>query len=96
MSRQYLDNTANESRSLPAYSVSDLNLSYTLKFPKILDEVVFGINLGNVFNARYAASGWVYSAVAASYGYTLDNRYYQIGFMPMAGFTATGSLTVRF
>lgn len=96
VSRQYLDNTANESRSLPAYSVSDLNLSYTLKFPKILNEVVFGINLGNVFNARYAASGWVYSAVAGSYGYTLDNRYYQIGFMPMAGFTATGSLTVRF
>ena len=96
VSRQYLDNTANGDRSLPGYSVSDLNLSYTLKFPRILNEVVFGINLGNVFNAHYAAGGWVYSAVSESYGYTLDNRYYQIGFMPMAGFTATGSLTVRF
>ncbi len=96
VSRQYLDNTENESRSLPGYSVSDVTLSYTLKFPRILNEVVFGINLGNVFNARYAAGGWVYSAVSESYGYTLDDRYCQIGFMPMAGFTATGSMAVRF
>jgi iron complex outermembrane receptor protein len=38
----------------------------------------------------------VYSAIAESYGHTNDNRYYLIGFIPMAGFTAMGSITLRF
>ena len=40
--------------------------------------------------------GWVYSAVSKSSGYTLDKRYYQIGFNPMAGFNMMGHLTIRF
>lgn len=96
VSRQYLDNTANRTRSLPGFCVSDLELSYTLKFPRYLREAVFAFNLGNVFSARYASSGWVYSAVSESYGYTLDNRYCQIGYIPSAGITAMGSLTLRF
>ena len=97
ISRQYLDNTENKDRSLPAYSVTNLNLSYTLHPNHIgIRDVVIGANLNNIFNARYAASGWVYSAIAESYGHTNDNRYYQIGFIPMAGFTAMGSITLRF
>ena len=98
VSRQYLDNTENQDRSLPCFSQSDLHLSYTSKVTKVspLKEVVVGLNFNNVFNRRYAASGWVYSAIAESYGHTPDNRYYQIGFIPMSGFTAMGSLTLRF
>ena len=54
------------------------------------------MNFNNIFNKRYAASGWVYSAICDSYGHPNDNRYYQIGFIPAAGFTAMGSVTVRF
>ena len=97
VSRQYLDNTEHEDRSLPAYSTTNVNLSYTLPLKAIgVKEAVFGVNLNNIFNARYASSGWVYSAIAESYGHTNDNRYYQIGFIPMAGFTAMGSITLRF
>ena len=96
VSRQYLDNTENCDRSLPGYSVSNVNLSYTLKPKKVMKEAIFGLNFNNVFNRRYAASGWVYSAVCESYGHPNDNRYYQIGFIPMAGFTVQGSVTVRF
>jgi iron complex outermembrane receptor protein len=96
VSRMYLDNTQNQDRSLPSYTTSDLNLSYTLKFPKFLREVVFGCNLSNIFNAHYAISGWVYSAICESGGYTNDNRYYQIGFFPAAGFTAMGSVKIKF
>lgn len=96
VSRQYLDNTACEERSLPSYSVSDLELSYTLRFPKYLREAVFGFRAGNVFNARYAPAGWVYSAVSANSGYTPENRYCQIGWYPMAGTTFTGSLKLVF
>ena len=96
VSRQYLDNTENADRSLPCYSTSNIHLSYTLKPKKAIKEAIVGLNISNVFNRRYAASGWVYSAIAESYGHTPDNRYYQIGFIPMAGTTVMGSLTLRF
>ena len=98
VSRQYLDNTENTDRSLPCFSTSDVNLSHTSKVSKALGmkEVTIGINLHNIFNRHYASSGWVYSAICESYGHPNDNRYYQIGFIPMAGFTAMGSVTLRF
>lgn len=98
VSRQYLDNTENADRLLPCYSVSNLNLSYSSKVKKALGikEVTIGLNFNNIFSRRYAASGWVYSAIAESYGHTNNNRYYQIGFIPMAGFTAMSSITLRF
>ena len=96
VSRQYLDNTENAGRSLPCYSVSNISLSYTLRPKKFMKEAIFGLNFNNVFNRRYAASGWVYSAICGSYGHPNDNRYYQIGFIPMAGFTMMGNVTLRF
>ena len=96
VSRQYLDNTENTDRSLPCYSASNASLSYTLKPKKVFKECIFGLNFNNIFNRRYAASGWVYSAICNSYGHPNDNRYYQIGFIPMAGFTMAGNVTLRF
>ena len=96
VSRQYLDNTENADRSLPCYSVSNISLSHTLRPKKIMKEAIFGLNFNNVFNRRYAASGWVYSAIYESGGHGNDNRYYQIGFIPMAGFTMMGNVTLRF
>ncbi len=105
VSRQFLDNTANKDRSLPAFSASDLNLQYTLGPATMrsnrqrllgMKEIVLGTTFANLFNARYASSGWVYSAICDSYGHPADNRYYQIGFIPAAGFTAMGSVTLRF
>ena len=103
VSRQYLDNTENADRSLPCYSVSNASISYTLKNPSLFTlhsslfkEAIFGLNFNNIFNRRYAANGWVYSAICDSYGHPNDNRYYQIGFIPMAGFTMMGNITLRF
>ena len=96
VSRMYLDNTENLDRSLPAYSVSDVSLGYTFNFKKAVKEAAFKVHFNNIFNKRYAASGWVYSAICDSYGHPNDNRYYQIGFIPMAGFNVMGNLTLRF
>jgi iron complex outermembrane receptor protein len=106
VSRQYLDNTECKDRSLPAYTVANASVSYTINSGKrkeesgkrnaFIKEVVFGLNFNNIFNQRYAASGWVYSAIYASGGHPNDNRYYQIGFIPMAGFTMQGNVTLRF
>lgn len=98
VSRQYLDNTGNKDRSLPAFSASDLNVTYTLPCERTLGlrEVVFDVSLNNIFNRHYAASGWVYSTIVEDYGHSNDNRYYQIGYIPAAGFTVMGSVALRF
>ena len=98
VSRQYLDNTQNRDRSLPSYEVSNLNVSYTLPCQRTLGlkEAVFSLSMNNIFNKRYATSGWVYSSIVEDYGHPNDNRYYQIGFIPAAGFTIQGGVTLRF
>ena len=96
VSRQYLDNSANNDRSLPAYSFSDLQATYTQPLKGIIRSIEVGASLNNIFNSRKATSGWVYSALYESAGHGNDNRYYQIGFIPMAGFSAMGSITFRF
>ncbi len=98
VSRQFLDNTQCDERSLPRFTTSNLSLSYTAKVRKAagIKEVQLGMNFNNIFCYRYAASGWVYSAIAESYGHTNQNRYYQIGFIPSAGLTTMAMLTLRF
>lgn len=96
VSRQYLDNTENKDRSLPAYSLSNVSFSYPVKLKGVLKEIDLGLDVNNVFNAHVATSGWVYSAIYASGGHPNDNRYYQIGFIPMSGTTVMGKLTLKF
>ena len=96
VSRMYLDNSENMDRSLPAYSLSNFSLGYTFKPGRAVKEVDLGVDFNNVFSARVAQSGWVYSAVCESYGHTPENRYYQIGFVPVAPLTVLGHITLRF
>lgn len=99
VSRQYLDNTKNDDRSLPWFTQTNVSLNYTLDVDKKfigLREVVFGVNLNNIFDRHYATSGWVYSAYDKANMADNDKRYYQIGFIPSAGFTMMGNVTLRF
>ena len=96
VSRQYLDNSQNADRSLPAYSLSDLSLSYTVPMKKAFNSIVIGADLNNVLNARVATNGWVYSAVDEKDGFTPDSRYCQIGFIPTAPFSALAHITLKF
>ena len=96
VSRMYLDNTGNADRALPAYSLSDLSFGYRLKPRRVLKEIDFGMDFNNIFSARVARSGWVYSAICDSYGHPDENRYYQIGFIPVAPLTILGHVTLRF
>jgi iron complex outermembrane receptor protein len=96
VSRQYLDNTANEERSLPSYTRTDIALNYDMKVAKKgLKNIIFGMNFNNIFNKHYASSGWAYSAIVGS-GYPETNRYYQLGYVPMSGFTCMGNITLKF
>jgi iron complex outermembrane receptor protein len=85
VSRQYLDNTENNSRSLNAYYVQDIKVSYLLKC-KILKEVRLIGQLNNIFNKRYESNGYTFSYVYGSL--TTENYYF-----PMA--TLNGMLGVN-
>ena len=57
--------------------------------------MLFGLDFGNIFNRRYASSGWAYSSILGTDKPETD-RYYQLGYIPSAGFTAMGSVKFRF
>ena len=94
--RALLNESGNNDRSLPAYSLSDLSFSYTVPMKTVFKSIVIGADLNNVLNARVATSGWVYSAVDEKDGFTPDKRYYQIGFIPAAPFSALAHITLKF
>ena len=97
VSRQYITNTEDEDFSLPCYSQSDLSLNYTSSVKKALGikQVTLGLDFNNLFGRHYAASGFVWSN-AIGYGYTTENPFKQISYIPMAGFTCMAHLTLKF
>ena len=96
VSRQYITNTEDRDFSLPCYSQSDLSLNYSAKVTKALGikEISFGVDINNIFNRHYAASAFTWGN--ATYGNTLDNRFKQIAYIPMADTTWMTHLTLKF
>jgi len=78
VSKQYLDNTQNETRILNAYFLQDINSSYTLfNNQKWNTSIQFYAN--NIFDQLYEPNGFTYSYVSSG-SMTTSNNYY-----PMAG-----------
>ncbi|MCJ8163967.1 TonB-dependent receptor [Pontibacter sp. E15-1] len=73
VSKQYLDNTENDSRIIPAYQVGDLRFRYTVGFKSLLKELELGLLINNVFNERYAANGYTFSYI---YGDQITENFY--------------------
>ncbi|MBL0146832.1 MAG: TonB-dependent receptor [Chitinophagaceae bacterium] len=88
VSKQYMDNTANNARSLNAFFVQDANFSYSLK-GKILKSTQIILQLNNIFNKKYEPNGYTFSYI---YGgqLTTENFYF-----PMAGFNLMVGMNVR-
>lgn len=87
--RQYLDNTAQKSRSLSAYYLQDIRLSYLITH-KIFKETNVILQLNNVFNKKYEPNGYSFSYI---YGgdLTTENFYF-----PMAGFNFMVGVNLKF
>jgi iron complex outermembrane receptor protein len=73
--RQYLDNSANDARSLAAYQVLDFRLRYTIR-PAFVKEIELGLLVNNVLNREYVANGYTYSYVGASGRQETFNWYF--------------------
>ena len=78
VSKQYLDNTQNESRTLDAYFLNDLNLSYKL-IDKKKWKALFQFYAINVLDEKYEPNGYTYSYIYGGTTTTSNN------FFPMAG-----------
>ena len=88
VSRQYLDNTSQKSRSLNAYYLQDMRFSYTFTTIKHLKAASLIVQLNNVFNKKYEANGYTFSYYAG--GLRTENFYY-----PMAPFNCMVALNIR-
>lgn len=78
VSKQYLDNTQNESRLLKAYFLNDVNVSYKLAQKKRWNALL-QLYVINVFDKLYEPNGYTYSYVYGGSTITSNNYY------PMAG-----------
>jgi iron complex outermembrane receptor protein len=88
VSRQYLDNTGNEARSLDPFYVQDLRLSYTIRSKKLKELNLIG-QVNNLFNTAYEPNGYTFSYI---YGgqQTTENYYF-----PMAGINYMIGVNIR-
>ena len=88
VSRQFLDNTSNVSRSLNPYFVEDVRFSYTL-FKKFFKEINFIVQVNNIFNKKYEPNGYTYNYF---YGgiLTVENFYF-----PMAGTNVLAAVNIK-
>jgi iron complex outermembrane recepter protein len=88
VSKQFLDNTSNDSRIIPSYFVENMRLSYSLK-KKIGKEVNFIFQVNNLFNKKYAPNGYTYNYI---YGgeFTVENYYF-----PMAGTNFIAAINIK-
>ncbi|MBK8711932.1 MAG: TonB-dependent receptor [Niastella sp.] len=74
VSRQYLDNTSNNLKSIHPYYIQDLRVDYTFKKLKISELHLFaGIN--NLLSKKYEANGYTYSYFENSI-LTTENYYF--------------------
>lgn len=88
VSKQYLDNTEDDSRSLNSFYVQDVRAIYTF-IPKWLKEVNIIGQVSNLFGKKYEPNGYTYSYFVS--GETVTENFY----FPMAGRNFMLSLNVK-
>ena len=72
---QYLDNSTDLGRCLPAYQVFDFRVRYALH-PAFMKEIELALLVNNLFNREYAANGYTYGYVGVSGRPETFNFYY--------------------
>jgi iron complex outermembrane recepter protein len=91
--RQFLDNTANEARSLDAFLTNDLRISYSAA-PRFFKGLEVNLLINNIFNEMYEPNGYTFSYfVPGGNGRELvtENFYY-----PQAGTNFLLGFRVKF
>ena len=89
VSEQFLDNTENNDRIIPAYTVTDVRLSFT-PATKWCKKLRVDLLINNLFSTMYSSNGY-------TYGYLYDNsRIQEDFFYPQATINYMAQATLRF
>ncbi|MCZ4223842.1 TonB-dependent receptor [Pedobacter sp. SJ11] len=89
VSKQYMDNTQNNDRTINGYWVSNARLGYDFKFAGVKN-VNLGLLVNNLFDKKYESNGYTYGYLYGGSRIT-ENFYY-----PQAGTNFLLSLNVKF
>lgn len=89
VSKQYLDNTSSNDRSLNSYAVHNLQFSYNIHKKAIKNWAIYA-HVNNLFNKQYESNGWVYSYFSEGVRQKMD------GYFPQAGTSFLLGMSVEF
>jgi iron complex outermembrane receptor protein len=79
VSRQYLDNTQTQSRSIDPYFVNDIRVSYSLDKILLLKGITATLKVSNILNQKYETNGYTYGWLRGG-----DEEYFNY-YYPQAG-----------
>ncbi|MDD3755175.1 MAG: TonB-dependent receptor [Bacteroidales bacterium] len=88
VSKQYIDNTGDESCTIDPFMVHNIRIDYTIKGKKF-DKINLFVTFNNIFNEFYETNAWVYRY------YDGGVEYKEFGYFPQATFNVIGGLTFR-
>ena len=89
VSRQYLDNTSNITRSLEGYFVNDIRASYNFRIGAVKN-IGVGLLVNNIFSKKYQSDGATYPDIES--GKVINYNY----FYPQAPANFLASLNLKF
>lgn len=88
VSKQYIDNSSSNDRSLDSYIVNNLKISYSIK-PGLIKELAFNLAVNNIFNQEYETNAWIYR-------YYNEGSYQKMdGYFPQAGINLMAGLSIK-
>lgn len=90
VSRQYLDNTQTESRSLDPYFINDLRLGYSLSSAPLANTIEATLQVNNVLDERYESNGYTFGYISGG-----EEQYFNY-YYPQAGRNFLLQLSFKF
>ncbi|NVO18423.1 MAG: TonB-dependent receptor [Bacteroidetes bacterium] len=87
--KQFIDNTSDNGRSLHAYIVHDLGISYSIQ-TSLFSSVELNFKVNNFLNEKYESNAWVYRY------YESDSFHVMDGYFPQAGLNLMAGVNIKF
>ncbi|MDR1783625.1 MAG: TonB-dependent receptor [Dysgonamonadaceae bacterium] len=94
VSKQFLDNTGRQDRSINSYFVNNLTLGYNFKV-KGLKQCSFNLLINNIFNEEYETYGYLWSCYNRLPNGNLD-EYTERSYFPQAGINFMTNIALKF
>jgi iron complex outermembrane receptor protein len=94
--RQFIDNTQNDARTIPAYSFSNLAFEHILR-PKYMKEMKLNLLINNIFNTLTYTNAYTYNTgvMIMNDGSRIDPTHFNFVF-PQAGINLMMGCSVMF